>query len=189
MYFGNGLWGVEAASLGYCGKHASELTVPEAALLAGLIKSPSTYAPTVELDQAIRRRNTVLQAMYDTDVIDRQTLEKDSKAPFVPHDAFSRQEPHGEYFFEDVRKSLVDRFGHDRVIEYCDVHGAGLPHRFVGLIAGRPPLTLDSEPSPEDTSAPPSVAFAPPDQAAAGPDTTPKKRGFWSRLFHPRADR
>ena len=42
MYFGDGLYGVEAASRGYFGKHASELTVAEAALLAGLVKSPST---------------------------------------------------------------------------------------------------------------------------------------------------
>jgi len=117
VYFGDGLWGVEAASLGYCGKHASALTLPEAALLAGLVKSPSNYAPTVDVDKAIRRRNTVLQAMYETGAIDRPTLEQVSQAPFVPHDAFSRQEPHGEYFFEEVRKSLIDRFGPDRVYE------------------------------------------------------------------------
>ena len=49
VYFGDGLYGVEAASRGYFGKHASELTVAEAALLAGLVKSPSSYAPTVSL--------------------------------------------------------------------------------------------------------------------------------------------
>jgi membrane peptidoglycan carboxypeptidase len=45
VYFGNGLYGAEAAALGYFGKHASELTVAEAALLAGLVKAPSNYAP------------------------------------------------------------------------------------------------------------------------------------------------
>ena len=48
MYFGAGLYGAEAASIGYFGKPARELTVAEAALLAGLVKSPSTWAPTVE---------------------------------------------------------------------------------------------------------------------------------------------
>ena len=43
-YFGDGLYGVEAASLGYVGKHAEELDVAEAALIAGLVKSPSAYA-------------------------------------------------------------------------------------------------------------------------------------------------
>ena len=47
-YFGDGLYGVEAASLGYIGKHAEELDVAEAALIAGLVKSPSSYAPTGE---------------------------------------------------------------------------------------------------------------------------------------------
>ena len=51
VYFGDGLHGIEAASRGFFGKHASELTVAEAALIAGLVKSPSTYAPTINLDQ------------------------------------------------------------------------------------------------------------------------------------------
>src|SRR5688572_12030746 len=64
-YFGDGLYGAEAASLGYFGKHARELTVAEAALIAGLVKSPSTYAPTVNPDRAVSRRNIVLRVMRD----------------------------------------------------------------------------------------------------------------------------
>jgi penicillin-binding protein 1A len=56
VYFGDGLYGVEAASLGYFGKHASDLDVSEAALLAGLVKAPSTYAPTVR--SCVGRRRT-----------------------------------------------------------------------------------------------------------------------------------
>src|SRR5207249_8850805 len=63
VYFGDGLYGTEAASRGYFGKHASELSIAEAALLAGLVKSPSSYAPTVSLQRAIGRRNVVLQAL------------------------------------------------------------------------------------------------------------------------------
>ena len=55
IYFGDGLYGVEAASRGYFGKHASEVTVAEAALLAGLVKSPSSYAPTVSMERAMAR--------------------------------------------------------------------------------------------------------------------------------------
>ena len=65
VYFGDGLHGVEAASRGYFGKHASELTVAEAAMLAGLVKSPSTLCATVGMDRAIARRNVVLQAMLE----------------------------------------------------------------------------------------------------------------------------
>ena len=115
VYFGSGLWGVEAASLGYFGKHAAALTLPESALLAGLVKSPSTYAPTVDADRAIRRRAVVLQAMLETGAIDRATLDDANHSRLELKDAFSRRQPRGEYFFEDVRKSLVEQFGSDRV--------------------------------------------------------------------------
>ena len=72
VYFGDGLYGAEAASRGYFGKHASELTITEAATLAGLVKSPSAYAPTVSMERATLRRNIVLQAMLDNGAIDRE---------------------------------------------------------------------------------------------------------------------
>src|SRR5215212_8657405 len=75
VYFGDGLYGAEAASRGFFGKHASELLVPEAALLAGLVKSPSSYAPTVSLERATARRNVVLQAMLENGAITRTEWE------------------------------------------------------------------------------------------------------------------
>src|SRR5262245_31404140 len=69
VYFGDGLYGVEAASRGYFGKSAHDLSIPEAALLAGLVKSPSAYAPTVKMDRAVQRRNVVLQVMHETGAI------------------------------------------------------------------------------------------------------------------------
>ena len=74
VYFGDGLYGIEAASRGFLGKRASELNVADAALLAGLVKSPSTYAPTVSLERAVARRNRVLQAMLDAGSIDQTTF-------------------------------------------------------------------------------------------------------------------
>ncbi len=115
VYFGSGLWGIEAASLGYFGKHASDLTIAEAATLAGLVQSPSTYAPTGDTAKALRRRRVVLQAMLDTHAIDRTTFDGASHEPLRLADAFSRRDPHGEYFFEEIRKSLVDRYGTELV--------------------------------------------------------------------------
>ena len=66
VYFGAGLYGAQAASMGYFGKTAAELDIAEAALLAGLVKSPSSYAPTNDLKRATSRRNVVLRAMLDT---------------------------------------------------------------------------------------------------------------------------
>jgi penicillin-binding protein 1A len=117
VYFGDGLYGVEAAALGFFGKHASELALPEAALLAGLVKSPSTYAPTVSLDRAVSRRNVVLQTMVDSGAITREQAEEARSAEVKLHDALRRDEPYGLYFKEHVRRALVERFGWERVYQ------------------------------------------------------------------------
>ena len=82
-YFGDGLYGVEAASLGYLGKHAQDLDVGEAALIAGLVKSPSAYAPTASVQRAQARRNLVLRLMHDEKVIDRDTYDRARRADVV----------------------------------------------------------------------------------------------------------
>ena len=117
VYFGDGLYGAEAASRGYFGKHASQLNVSEAALLAGLVKSPSSYAPTANPERAIARRNVVLQAMLDSRVIDRATWQSARGMKISLHDTLRADEPHGQYFKEQVRREMVDRFGWQRVYQ------------------------------------------------------------------------
>src|SRR5262245_40184065 len=117
VYFGDGLYGVEAASRGYFGKHASNLAVAEAATLAGLVKSPSSYAPTVSLDRALQRRNVVLQAMLKSGAIDKPTWQSARASKLLLHDTLRASEPHGQYFKEQVRRELVDRFGWQRVYQ------------------------------------------------------------------------
>jgi len=117
VYFGDGLYGVEAASLGYIGKPASAVDVSEAALLAGLVKSPSSYAPTVSLDRATARRNVVLRAMLDAGSIDQKTYDQSLKEPVKLDDALRRGEAFGQYFKEEVRRFLVQRFGWERVYQ------------------------------------------------------------------------
>ena len=115
VYFGDGLYGAEAASRGYFGKHASDLTVDEAALLAGLIQSPSSYAPTVNPDRAVARRNVVLQAMASAGAIDQAQYERAKQAAVVLSNGLEMKESFGLYFKENVRKELVERFGASRV--------------------------------------------------------------------------
>ena len=117
VYFGDGLYGAEAASLGFFGKHARDVDVAEAALLAGLVKSPSTYAPTTNLERAVARRNVVLQAMRATAAIDAATY--GAALQSRPHlvDALRSEETFGQYFKEEVRKQLVQRFGWERVYQ------------------------------------------------------------------------
>jgi penicillin-binding protein 1A len=117
MYFGDGLYGAEAASLGFFGKHASELEIAEAALIAGLVKSPSTWAPTVNLERAVARRNLVLQAMLDTGAIDRATHDAARASRVRLTNALRRDEAFGLYFKEQVRRELIERFGWDRVYQ------------------------------------------------------------------------
>ena len=117
VYFGDGLYGAEAASRGYFGKHASEVTVPEAALLAGLVKSPSSYAPTVSMERAVARRNVVLQAMLESGAINRVEWKAARSTKTTLRDTLRSEEPHGQYFKEQVRIELVDRFGWQRVYQ------------------------------------------------------------------------
>ena len=117
MYFGAGLYGAEAAALGYFGKPARELTVAESALLAGLVKSPSTWAPSVNMERAVARRNVVLQAMRDEGDIDEATFAAARDSTVTLRDALRRDEPFGQYFKEQVRQELIERFGRERVYQ------------------------------------------------------------------------
>src|SRR5262245_34059015 len=117
VYFGSGLHGAEAASLGYFGKHASDLSVDEAAMLAGLVKAPWSYAATVNMERALKRRTVVLQAMREIEAVDQAAYDKARRTPVILNDALRKEEPFGRFFKEHVRRELVARFGEDRVYE------------------------------------------------------------------------
>jgi penicillin-binding protein 1A len=117
VYFGDGLYGVEAASRGFFGKHASEVNLQEAATLAGLVKSPSSYAPTVNVERAKARRNVVLQAMVDNGVVSQAEWRTARESKIKLRDGLRSEESHGQYFKEQVRRELVDRFGWERVYQ------------------------------------------------------------------------
>ena len=117
VYFGEGLYGVEAASRGYFGKSASDLDVDEGALLAGLIQSPSSYAPTVNLERALARRSVVLHTMVNSGAIDADTAERARNAKVDLKNGLEVRESSGLYFKEHLRRELVDRFGWQRVYQ------------------------------------------------------------------------
>jgi 1A family penicillin-binding protein len=117
VYFGDGLYGVEAASRGYFGRKAAELNLPEAALLAGLLKAPSSYAPTERPDRAEARQGVVLKAMLDADAITRDEYDQALKSIVEIYDGLRAEEPHGKYFKEEVRRQLVERFGSERLMD------------------------------------------------------------------------
>ena len=70
-YFGNGVWGVEDASKKYFGVSASQLTLDQAATLAGMLKGPELYNPLNSVETSTNRRDTVLQNMVAAGYIDK----------------------------------------------------------------------------------------------------------------------
>jgi penicillin-binding protein 1A len=117
VYFGDGLYGAEAASRGYFGKKASDLNLAEAALLAGLLKAPSSYAPTVSPEKAEARQTLVLKAMLESKAISRAQYDQALHTQIELYDGLRSEEPYGRYFKEEVRRQLVERFGAERVAE------------------------------------------------------------------------
>ncbi len=111
IYFGHGAYGIEAASQLYFNKPARELKLHEAALLAGLPKSPYYYSPHVDKDAALRRRNTVLARMAELGTISEEDKEKAQSAPLgvVPLKEKNKNAK-APYFSEHVLKYLLEHY-------------------------------------------------------------------------------
>ncbi|MFF9274710.1 transglycosylase domain-containing protein [Streptomyces griseosporeus] len=80
-FFGEQAYGVEAAAQRYFSKHAKDLTLPEAALLAGIVQSPSRYDPVNDEAEATKRRNVVLQRMAEVGDISQADADRAKKQP------------------------------------------------------------------------------------------------------------
>jgi penicillin-binding protein 1A len=119
IYLGSGMYGFEAASQFYFSKHARDLTLTEAALLAGLPKGPVAFSPLLNPERALRRRNLVLAEMELDRVISHQQAEQARNAPLGLHIAPSVMSV-APWFQEEVRQELEKRFGAEQV------HEAGL---------------------------------------------------------------
>ncbi len=116
IYLGSGVYGFEAGAQYYFSKPAAELTLPEAALLAGLPKAPSTYSPVNSPEHAVRRRNLVLNAMLEDGKITVAQAEQAKSAPLELH---LQPDPNSlaPYFVEEIRRYLEKKYGSDQVHE------------------------------------------------------------------------
>ena len=115
VYFGAGLYGAEAAALGYFGRPASDLTLSEAAMLAGVVRAPSTTNPTVDMGRALDRRNVVLKLMREHAFIDQSEYASALADQVTLVDTLRHDDPSGLHFKEVVRRQLVEIFGKDAV--------------------------------------------------------------------------
>ena len=113
VYLGHGAYGVEAASRLYFGKHAKELTTPEAATIAGLIRRPMFYSPINNPEAAVRRRNHVLRRLYETKNVTKQQYEQSMTAPLVLGTYKEEVPKIGAYFSEEIRQYIEksEKFG------------------------------------------------------------------------------
>ena len=119
IFLGHGIYGFETGAEFYFGKHAKELSLPEAALLAGLPKGPAYYSPLVNPEKSVRRRNLVINALLEDGKI---TAAQASAAKEVPLKLNVQSDPNwiAPYFIEEVRRYLEKKYGSDQV------HQAGL---------------------------------------------------------------
>jgi penicillin-binding protein 1A len=118
IYLGIGAYGIAAASLLYFDKSVHELTPAEAAYLAALPKAPNNYHPFRQRERAVERRNYVLDRMMEDGYLKREDGEKSKKEPLaVTTRATSGHIFAAEYFAEEVRRDLNDRYGEKKLYE------------------------------------------------------------------------
>lgn len=118
VYFGAGAYGIEAASQRYFDKSARELTVGEAALLAGLLKAPSRYSPVSESERAAARATVVLNEMVDAKVITPEQRAQAVTEPVRVSRTLATQ--HAQYFIDWLDKQIRELVGEpteDMIVE------------------------------------------------------------------------
>jgi penicillin-binding protein 1A len=119
IYLGHGVYGFEAASQFYFNKRARDLTLSEAAVLAGLPKSPGGYSPITNPEKAVQRRNLVINSMLEDGKI---TAAEATKAKAEPVNVVLQSSPNqlAPWFTEEIRRYLEKKYGSD------EVHQGGL---------------------------------------------------------------
>ena len=111
-YFGNGVWGVEDASEKYFGVHASQLTVPQAATIAGMLKNPNGYNPKDHPAESRQRRNVVLTLMKDNGKLTQEQMKSYQDSPMITSDNYQYDSGYRyPYFFDAVIDEAIKKYG------------------------------------------------------------------------------
>jgi penicillin-binding protein 1A len=118
IYLGLGAYGIASASLTYFDKGVNELSVPEAAYLAALPKAPNNYHPFRQRERAVERRNWVIDRMVEAGYTNSENGEKAKRSALgVTQKPSSVHIFAAEYFAEEVRRELYDRYGEKKLYE------------------------------------------------------------------------
>jgi penicillin-binding protein 1A len=118
IYLGLGAYGIASASLTYFDKGVNEITVPEAAYLAALPKAPNNYHPFRQRERALERRNWVIDQMAQDGFITNAQAETAKRTALgVTQKASSTHTFAAEYFAEEVRRELYDRYGEKKLYD------------------------------------------------------------------------
>lgn len=111
-YFGNGVWGIEDASEKYFGVHASQLTVPQAATIAGMLKNPNGYNPKDHPAESRQRRNVVLTLMKDNGKLTQEQMKSYQDSPMITSDNYQYDSGYRyPYFFDAVIDEAIKKYG------------------------------------------------------------------------------
>src|SRR3954465_16066474 len=111
MYLGHGAYGVEAASRLYFQKSNKQLSLEEAALIAGIFQTPERQSPFVDMKRATSRRNVVLQRMADERYITQAQADAAKQQPIVTRGQPNQPPGIAPFFVEEVRKHLERQYG------------------------------------------------------------------------------
>ncbi|MEH2517248.1 penicillin-binding protein 1A [Bradyrhizobium sp. AZCC 1610] len=118
IYLGLGAYGIAAASLVYFDKSVNELTVAEASYLAALPKAPAMLHPVRNRDRAVERRNYVIDRLVENGWIKQADADKARKEPLaVTSRSNAAHTFAGEYFAEEVRRDIFERYGEKKLYE------------------------------------------------------------------------
>ena len=111
VYLSGGNYGFQSAGQFYFGRPLDSLTVPEAAVLAGMLQRPEAYRPDRKPEASLARRNTVLYAMRDAGYISREEYDEYVKTPLQV--SLKSDETVAPYYMEEIRKYLENKYGED----------------------------------------------------------------------------
>jgi len=117
IYLGVGAYGVVAAAFTYFNKSLDELTLGEAAVLAGLPKAPNRYSPTRHPQTALVRRDWVLDRMVEDGAATREDVAEIKAQPIELRHRQETEEVRAPYFAEEVRRQLLGRYGEKALYE------------------------------------------------------------------------